>query len=272
MTDLVARCPALGPILQHAQEIAGYLWQRGWAEVNAGNLSIDLTSLLAEVCVNLPPLRTTALPLAYPELAGRYFLVTGSGRRFRDFARDPLIHGCLLRLNAAGDAYHLLVADNVPDFRPTSEFPSHLRVHQHLRLHQPRKTVVLHTHPTEIIALTHLPEYRDEAALNRALWSVHPEVKVNLPRGVGLTSYTLPGSERLAQATVGAFARGVPVAIWAPHGVVAIGDDVRRAFDLIDAVNKAAKVILLCRAAGHVPTGLNQEDLDELVHEFKLEQ
>ena len=29
-----------------AGEVAGYLWQKGWAERNAGNISVDITALL----------------------------------------------------------------------------------------------------------------------------------------------------------------------------------------------------------------------------------
>ena len=29
-------------------EVAGYLWQRGWAEYNGGNISVNLTQSLSE--------------------------------------------------------------------------------------------------------------------------------------------------------------------------------------------------------------------------------
>ncbi|MHA1569548.1 MAG: class II aldolase/adducin family protein, partial [Alphaproteobacteria bacterium] len=147
-----------------------------------------------------------------------------------------------------------------------------LRIHEHLRRQDAPQSVVLHTHPTELIALSHLPDCREQAAFNRALWCVHPEVKYNLPRGVGLVPYTMPGTEALAQATVDVFRRGYPVALWQWHGCVAIGADVGVAFDLIHIANKAAKINLLCRAAGFAPEGLTDAQLSEFARAFDLEE
>ncbi len=132
--------------------------------------------------------------------------------------------------------------------------------------------VVLHTHPAELIVLTHLPEYKDEAALNRVLWCIHPEVKFNLPKGVGFVPYALPGSEALAQATVECFRQGYSVVLWEMHGCVARAETPMDAFDLIDIATKAASLVLTCRSVGHIPTGLDKERLDELVREFGLEE
>ncbi len=44
-----------------------------------------------------------------------------------------------------------------------------------------------------------------------------------------------------------------------------------RSIDLIDTLNKAAQIILMCLSAGCQPEGLGQEELDELVEAFKLE-
>jgi rhamnulose-1-phosphate aldolase len=54
------------------------------------------------------------------------------------------------------------------------------------------------------------------------------------------------------------------VAVWQYHGCLAVGNDVIEAFDLIDTVNKAARIYLLCRAAGHRPDGLGPDELTEL--------
>jgi rhamnulose-1-phosphate aldolase len=264
-------CPALRPWLDRTTEVSAYLWEKGWAERNAGNLSVDVTAVVADACASLPAGEVRPLDEAYPSLAGRYFLVTGSGHRFRDLAKDPEQNSCILRLAADGRAFARLWGGfDSPQFRPTSEFPAHLRVHEFLRRHDRPEIVVLHTHPNELIAVTHLPEYRDEATINRALWSIHPEVKVTVPRGVGLAPYMLPGSEKLARATVEAFGRNHPVVLWQWHGVVAVGREVMEAFDLIDTLNKAAQLVLLCRMAGHRPEGLSAEHLAEMVRTFKL--
>ncbi|MDP8225865.1 MAG: rhamnulose-1-phosphate aldolase [Candidatus Lernaella stagnicola] len=273
MKELLQVCPALTPLLEDAQDVAALLWQKGWAERNAGNLSVDVTGDAAAACEAFTRQPRVELPFAYPDLAGRLFLVTGSGRRYRDLARNAASNSCLLQLTGDGAGFEILWGGEAgPGFQPTSEFPSHLRVHEHLRQSNAPQHVVLHTHPTELIALTHLPEYTDEAALQHALWSTHPEVKVTVPKGVGLVPYTAPGTEEIAQKTVEVFRRGLPIAVWTYHGCVAIHTSIPDAFDWIDTVNKAAAILLLCRQAGHTPAGLSRDQLDELVRLFDLEE
>jgi rhamnulose-1-phosphate aldolase len=272
VNDLLALCPELEPALDEAREVSAYLWQRGWAERNAGNLSFDVTACVAPHAATFGEGTPVELPFAYPDLAGRYFMVTGTGRRFRDFAKSAEQNGVLLRLDDDGRGFRMLWGGlDIPGFRPTSEFPAHLRVHEFLRTSGAPESVVLHTHPTELVALTHLPDLQTEAALNRTLWGAHPEVKVVLPRGVGLTSYTVPGTEELAQETVGAFRRGHCLAVWALHGCVAISTTIADAFDRIDTANKAARIAMLCRQMGHTAPGLDAAQLAELTRAFDLE-
>jgi rhamnulose-1-phosphate aldolase len=268
---MISDYPTLRPLLDEMSEISACLWEKGWAEGNAGNLSVDVTEYIAvdgKSLVGDQPLR---LENAYPLLAERSFLLTGTGTRFREIARQPSHNLCLLRMTGDGGGYHMLeCGDGESDFKPTSEFPSHLRIHEILRENKEPEKVVLHTHPSELITLTHLPGYRDEAVINRALWSMHPEVKYNLPKGVAFVPYALPGSETLAQATMTGFRRGYAVVLWEWHGCVAKAIEVAKAFDLIDIVNKAAKLLLMCRSVGHTPGGLSQEQLDELASFFGL--
>ncbi len=271
VNELLSAFSKLSPLLAEITEISGYLWNKGWAERNAGNLSAEVTDLFTERELVVGGGVRVATECTYPDLAGRSFLVTGTGRRYRDLAKNAAAHMGVLRMNDDGCGYELLGAGSGdPAFRPTSEFPAHLRIHEFLRQSRARQNVVLHTHPTELIVLTHLPRYRNSEAINRALWSIHPEVKVTLPRGLGLAPYTVPGTEALAEQTVEVFRQGFSVALWQWHGCVAIGENVGEAFDLIDTLNKAAHLILLCRSAGHKPTGLNETQLAELVQTFHL--
>jgi rhamnulose-1-phosphate aldolase len=269
--DLVNKYPAMAAWLEECAEVAAYLWERGWAERNAGNLSVDVSHLIDGGEIGSSTTEARPLPFAYPRLAGRCFLVTGTGRRFRDVCRDTQRNMCVLRMSAGGDSYRIIWGgDGAPDFKPTSEFPSHLRVHEYLRESSPHRNVVLHTHPTELIALSHLPDFQEEEPINRALWGVHPEVKVFIPRGVGLVRYMVPGTEALALATVAAFRKRHVVVLWQKHGCIAVGSDVLEAFDLIDTLNKGARIILLCKAAGGDPQYLTVEQLEELKDAFGL--
>ena len=273
MRDLISQSPALQSILEDTLAVSEYLWDKGWAERNAGNLSVDVTEHVFGLDPERTPDEARKLEFAYPILANRYFLVTGSGRRFRDLAKDAAGNACILRISDDGAGYSLVWGGlSSKSFKPTSEFPTHLRLHEHLRANDAPEKTVLHTHPAELITITHLPEYRDEAALNRALWGIHPEVKVNLPKGVGFVPYALPGSEALARATVQGFRNGHSVVLWEMHGCVAKAEGPLVAFDLIDIAAKAASMVLKCRSVGYNPTGLTKEQLDELVREFNLEE
>lgn len=273
MGDLVSDCPALEPVIEDMIEVANYLWERGWAERNAGNLSVDVTEIISGCDIGREGESLRKLEYTYPHLAGRSYMVTGSRHRFRDIGKDVPHNVCILRVEEDGAGFRLIWGGEAgPEFRPTSEFPTHLRLHEDLRANGAPENVVLHTHPTELIALTHMPEYRDEAALNQALWSIHPEVKVNLPKGVGFVPYDVPGSEALAVATSECFSRGYALVLWEVHGCVARATNILDAFDLIDIATKAAKVLLMCRSADHKPTGLSAEQLDELTRTFGLEE
>ena len=124
--------------------------------------------------------------------------------------------------------------------------------------------VVLHTHPDELVALTHLPETNNQNALNWALWGMIPEVKLFVSRGVGLVPYRLAGTDALAQATVEVLNKGYKVAVWEKHGALAVGADPEEAFDRVDVMNKAAKVYLLCKQTGQNPLGITREQIEEI--------
>jgi rhamnulose-1-phosphate aldolase len=247
-------------------EVGSTLWMRGWAERNAGNLSVDVTEL-----VNTEELDPSRCPkvsgaIRQAELAGRSLFITTAGARLRELG-DPHSQSLILvRIEDDLGGYRLLQGG--PGAGPaSSELPAHLEVHAFLRQSRPDCNAVVHTHPTHLIALTHVEALTGEEQLNRLLWSMHPEVKVVLSEGVGFTPYRCPGSQELAAATVEAL-RDRRLCLWEKHGCVAVGRDVREAFDLIDTANKAAEIYLLCHGAGHPAQGLSQEQLDELERAF----
>ena len=80
-----------------------------------------------------------------------------------------------------------------------------------------------------------------------------------------------PGSEDLAIATERVVLEGHKVAVWQFHGCLALGAGPADAFDRIDTANKAARVALQCRAAGHRVGGLGPSELAELERIFDLD-
>lgn len=244
-------------------ETAGLLWQKGWAEANAGNLSCDVTDLVPAPRDEGPG-AATSFGAAFPELAGRRLLVTAAGTRMRDLAREPDAGSGVLQCTSDGAGWRVAWrGDRESPFTPTSELPSHLAIHAVLRRRGANGAALVHTHPTELLALSHDPGLAGEERLGRALRAMHPELAVSVPEGLGVVPYTLPGTMAQGVAAAAAMERH-DVALWVKHGAVAAGRDFAEAFDLLDTVNTAARMLLLCRAAGFEPEGLSDAEIAEL--------
>lgn len=90
-------------------EVAGYLWTKGWAERNGGNISVNLTGLLTPEEMELPALAPAIqLQEAMTALGGHVFYVTGTGKRMRYVAQDPFANGSLIRIAPDGKAMRSL--------------------------------------------------------------------------------------------------------------------------------------------------------------------
>ena len=90
-------------------EVAGYLWTKGWAERNGGNISVNLTGLLTPEEMALPALASAIqLQEAMTALGGHVFYVTGTGKRMRYVAQDPFANGSLIRIAPDGKSYEII--------------------------------------------------------------------------------------------------------------------------------------------------------------------
>ncbi|MCD8261638.1 MAG: rhamnulose-1-phosphate aldolase [Bacteroides sp.] len=267
MSSILESNKALAVQVWQIAEVAGYLWERGWAERNGGNISVNVSEFMDELDKNRPALRTVALLATFKALAGHYFFVTGTGRRMRYVAKSPMENGSIIRLNDAGDAYDI-IADN--DIAPTSELPSHLSMHNYMRSVRGCDTkVVCHTHPTDLIALTHVKKFLQPGVLGRMLWSMIPETRIIVPRGVGIIPYEIPGTMDLATATIKELAKH-DVVMWEKHGCLAVGEDIIETFDMIDTLSKSSQIYFYAKQAGEEPEGMTNEQLDGLVPVFGL--
>lgn len=256
--------------IEKASEAATYLWSREWAERNGGNISLCITDIIGELPGSYEDFIYVESP-DFPETAGdEVYFVTGTQMRLRELVK-PSETGCIVKFTEDAKGFYILWgANSNPDFRPTSEFISHVKIHVDKKTYQPEHKAVVHTHPIELICLSHHSDFdSNEEHFNHTIWSMLPEVRAFVPKGVGLTSYTLPGSEKLADKTVIAL-RSRDVAMWNKHGAVATGEDALVAFDYIDVANKGAKIYLKCLASSFIPKGLTKEEMQELVDVFNL--
>ena len=262
--------------IEKVVEVAEYLWQREWAERNGGNISVDLTEIFGAVPASLEgfphcPLSMVGGDAAFPaDSAGHIFFVKGTGERIREL-RAPELAGCVLRIDDAAKGYHILWGGRgKTDYKPTSEFISHVEIIMDKQRSGSKDRCVVHTHPLELIALSHHPKYaHDEKAYTKACWKMLPEVRAFVPRGIGVVPYCLPGSKMMAEQTTEKL-RKFDVAVWEKHGAVATGADALIAYDYIDVANKGAKLHLQCLASGFEPEGVSDQAMQELEEMFNL--
>ena len=259
--------PALAKVLAECAEVAGYLWQNGWAERNGGNMTYDVTELIDDELKAMPALGEP-LPIGkvLPNIIGRWFYAKGTGRRMRDLARDPMDNGCIIRITEDG-AHYEMVADK--PILPTSELASHLALQDYLKGSGSSYKATLHTHPIELVAMSHIRRFCSSHALTSTLWSMIPETLAFAPLGLGFIPFNTPGTVELADATlkeIGTY----DVVLWEKHGTVAVGTDMLDAFDQTDVLNKAAKIYLAARQLGEEPEGMTFTQMKEIQDLFNL--
>ena len=254
--------------IQQVAEVAGYLWQKGWAERNGGNITVNITDEIDEAMKHRPAIAGPfAIGVTLPYLKGCFFYAKGTGKRMRDLAREPMKNGAIIRITD-DCAHYEIIADEV--VMPTSELPSHLSVHNYLIAKGSPYKASLHTHPIELVAMTHSQKWMEKDVATKVLWSMIPETKAFCPRGLGMVPYMLPGSVELADATIKTIDDDYDVVMWEKHGVFAVDVDIMSAFDQVDVLNKAALIYIASRALGHEPEGMTDAQLAEMSKAFNL--
>jgi len=255
-------------LIDTAGRTARELWLRGWAEGNAGNLSYRLSPEdLSGSELREDPWHDIGTHL--PDVAGMRLLLTATGSFFRELEQAPERDLGVIEVDESGRRYRTLWG-----YRDggglTSELLPHLRAHgARLRTGQDEEKAVLHTHPTNLIALTYAVPLTTRS-LTRLLWEMHTECIVIFPRGCGFLDWRLPGSEEQARATEEVFEKRT-LAVWQHHGVVALGVDFETAFGLIETAEKAAEIYLKVAALGPVSQKLSTAQLTALAEKFGVE-
>ncbi len=106
--------------------------------------------------------------------------------------------------------------------------------------------------------------------MNRRLMRWEPETIVNLPEGIGVLPFMLPGSPVLMEATVAGL-REHRVVLWSKHGVMARSDiSVTRAADRIEYVETAAMYEYMDVVNHSQAEGLTQDELRTVVEAFDV--
>jgi rhamnulose-1-phosphate aldolase len=244
----------------------------GWHERNGGNLSYRIKREEVEaVSEDLSrsnewkPIGTTV-----KSLGGEFFLVTGSGKFFRNVIIKPEDSIAIIEIDPTGENYRICWG-LVNGGRPTSELPSHLMNHEVKMLASGGKhRVIYHAHTTNIIALTFVLPLKDEI-FTRELWEMATECPVVFPDGVGVVPWMVPGGRDIAVAT-SELMKKYDVAIWAHHGMFCSGEDFDITFGLMHTVEKSAEILvkMLSIRPDKLQT-ITAENFRDLAKDFKVE-
>lgn len=270
--SIEAPYPELSELLTLIGEAGSRLSEIGATEGAAGNISVYIGWPIDPRRL-FPVASAIDLPEPMPELAGRTFLVSGSGRRLREIMQDPASNlGCVV-VDEGGMAAQLYTSPRRLFTRPTSEFNSHLAVHRdQVARSGSNFHAVIHAQPPYLTFLSHIPRYRDQAYLNRHLLRWQPETIVNLPEGIGMVPFLLPGSAALMAATVASL-RQHRIVVWAKHGVMSRSDQsVKRAADRIEYAETAARYEYFNLRNGEPADGLSEEEILAICAAFEAPQ
>ncbi len=229
------------PFLREVCGAAANLYRLGWDERNGGNISVRLDRELAGRYLSGAVRSRTELGFDVSPLAGELFLVTGSGKYFKNVADCPQNNLGILRIGEDGHTLELLWGFE-DGGRPTSELPTHLLNHMERMAVDPEQRVVVHSHPTNTVAMTFVHPL-EERTFTRTLWRMSTECIVVFPEGIGVLPWMVCGNLEIGQATA-AKIRETRAVIWAAHGVFGVGKDLDEAFGLIETVEKAAEIYM----------------------------
>lgn len=218
------------------------MYRHGWDERNGGNVSMLLEEADAVAFLgSAKPIRTYPTGFDCPSLAGKYFLVTGTGKYFKNVEIDPEGNLGIIRITADGKNYDLLWGYSHGG-KCTSELPAHLMSHEARLAANPANRIIMHCHPNNLLAMTFVHDL-DEKAFTLSLWRMISEGVVVFPEGVAVLPWMLCGTNEIGIATAEKMTDRRLV-VWAQHGIYGAGNDLDEAFGLIETAEKCADVYM----------------------------
>lgn len=255
------------PFIQEMSEITHHMWSLGWDELNGGNVSYLLDEEEVAKYINIrEPLRTISLTFPVTELAGKYFIVTGSGKYFRNVIKDPEANLGVLRVSDSGESVEVLWGLRNGAV-PTSELASHFMSHIERLKVDPSHRIVLHTHATNVIAMTFTHDL-DELKFTKTLWEMCTECLVVFPDGVSVIPWMVPGSSDIGRATADKM-KDYRVVIWPQHGIFVTGATMDSTFGLVETIEKAAIVYNLI-GGREIKQKITDQQLADLAAAFRV--
>ena len=230
------------PFLVEMVRTTTNMYAHGWDERNGGNISLllDEAEVAEYVDVNAV-IRDIPTGFDAPSLDGKYFLVTGTGKYFKNVQYDPAKNLGLVRLAGGGKTARLLWGFT-DGGKFTSEFPAHMMSHAVRLAVNPDNRVVMHCHPANLLAMTYVHDL-DTKAFTRTLWQMCTECVMVFPDGVNVLPWMLCGTNEIGEATAEQM-KTARLVVWAQHGIYGAGADLDETFGLIETAEKAAEIYM----------------------------
>ncbi len=264
MKDIMA-----APFVREMCATTANMYRLGWDERNGGNISYMLDEKevkeyldIDNVIRTIPLMGVNEVDIDITPLVGKYFIVTGTGKYFKNVEADPETNLGIVRI--AKNNIELLWGYK-DGGRPTSEFPAHMMSHMARLKVDPENRVVIHSHPTNTLAMNYVHEL-DEKKFTHTLWEMCTECIVVFPEGVGILPWMLCGTSEIGKATAKKMEE-FRLVVWAMHGIYGAGKTLDETFGLIETVEKAAQIYMLTAHLPRVNT-IKDEDMVKLVELF----
>ena len=253
------------PFVSEMRSTTANMYRLGWDERNGGNISMLLDE--AEVAQYLDVSKVIrSIPIGFEAkaLIGKYFIVTGTGKYFKNVDADPETNLGILRIAEDGCTAELLWGYK-DGGKFTSEFPAHMMSHMARLSVDPENRVVMHCHPTYTLAMNYVHEL-DEKKVTHSLWEMCTECIVVFPDGVGVLPWMLCGNNTIGEATAEKM-KEFRLVIWGLHGIYGAGKTMDETFGLIETVEKAAQIYMLTAHLPRINT-IKDCELQELAEAF----
>ena len=261
------------PFVAEMCKTASNMYRLGWDERNGGNISYLLKEEevaqyldLNEVIRTIPLMGVNEVDFDASPLEGKIFIVTGTGKYFKNVEADPETNLGIVRIGKGGKEVELLWGFK-DGGRPTSEFPAHMMSHIARLSVDPENRVVMHSHPTNTLAMNFVHEL-DEKKFTHSLWEMCTECIVVFPEGVGVLPWMLCGTTEIGKATAEKM-KEFRLVVWAMHGIYGAGKTLDETFGLIETVEKAAQIYMLTAHLPRVNT-IKDEDMLKLLELFGI--
>ncbi|MCQ2752806.1 MAG: rhamnulose-1-phosphate aldolase [Bacilli bacterium] len=237
------------PFVKAMSEVTANMYRQGWDERNGGNISYLIDDkYIKQYFPKEKVIRDIPMTFAAdPIVRNKCFLVTGTGKYFKNVMKDPETNLGLVRIAKNGKVAHLLWGYKGGG-KFTSEFPAHIMCHTERLKVNPNNRIIMHTHPTYTMCMGASTPV-SEKEFTKRLWTSNTEAIVVFPEGIGVLPCMVCGTNLIGEETAKKM-RKFRIVSWTNHGIYGCGNDMDEAFGLIETVEKTAMVYMI--SLGHV--------------------